>query len=776
MKLQYIQPQYIIIGVFIILKSAAFSAGWVSDGLYGSTYDESLYEINKIKFSGNENFPDDELRSIIRSREINKGLIFKTLEGLYFETEKNKYTPEPITKSLANAVEPFKSDLTFFSEKYVIEDSISLFNFYNKRGFHNVEITKKFYPDSSEKINILEFRIDEGKRYKVENFRLKGIDSLDRSFKKDIVSKKILEKGDYFNEEEVYTTGKEIRKYFRNNGWRFAEYSFDRVVMDRESLTDSITLNISPGIRLYFGKVEFIHIKFDNKKISDKLLFKMLTWEEGDLYRYSKIEQVQKNLFDLGVFNSVKINTKKIDTLDQKIDFQIIVEYREQRTYNASAGFNRTDDNFTNISGNLEFTHQNIFGGAQVFTPKMSIIYRDINDLNNSRANTGRSYIFSWGDGGLPQPDEYNIGFNYLEHSLTTIGDARILLEVKPLFSLRRIFNDFNIRRVSIPFNFPVRFKTQMDFSQLSFKFLLESEKTLNFESVSNMDGDDLDEVVLQRLLEANITYQKLYDYGLTHGNFPITTIQFGFSATKDERNNNFYPSEGYLIDFQLEGNSPTWTLAQYIRTLFDALYFKELDQRLVFGAKLKGGYIWFYDRNNTYVPLDRQFYSGGANSVRGWAARKLRFTESYDNSLIQTGQVGFLENYVGGTTMMEFSLELRYDLMQPNNVNDILASVIGSSSLSMFLDGGNSFNWLIDDNFTENFSFGRFAYSIGAGYGYRTPLGPLRIDYAIPIYGPVTDPQNLSEYQTFGNPSLRLNDPGWLFTGSFHIALGYSF
>ncbi|MDC1068301.1 BamA/TamA family outer membrane protein [Candidatus Kapabacteria bacterium] len=769
-------PQYCLIGVLIFFSQVSFAADWISDNVLPSKYDHSLYEINKINIVGNNSFNNEKLQPIIKSKEISKSPLFETLEGFYLESNKNKYTPAPIKLALQKSIKPYIKDFIFFSPSYAKTDSISLFNFYNTNGFHLVDITKRFFRDTVSNSNILEFNINEGERFKIGSIQINGTENLNQKIRNRISSLLLLQQGDYFDEVKFSNSGLAIQKYLKSVGYKFATYNLERVVIDRENFQDNISIIINPGIRLKFGKVEFVHIKFENKKISDKLLRKVINIGEGKYYNEQALETTQKNLFDLGVFNSVKIITKKLDSTSGVIDQNIVIEYRYQRTYELKPGINRTDDNFTNIFGSAEISHQNILGGAQQLKVGVSVIYRDINDLNNSRANTGRKYIVPIGNGGIPQPDEYNLSLNYLEHSLTTIGDARVMFEFKPQVALRRIFNDFNIRRVSLPFNFPIRFKTNLDFSNLNFKFLLESEKTLSFESIYNVDDSMIDDLAFQRLLEANITYQNLFEYGQTRGSFPITTMQLGVSATKDERDNNFYPSDGYLIDFQLEGSSPNWTLSRYLRTLFDYLYFKKLSSRLVLAGKFKAGYIWFYNRENTYVPLDKQFYSGGANSVRGWAARKLRYTSSYDSSLIQTNQVGFLENYVGNTTTMEFTLELRYDLKQPKGVNEFMADLIGSSSLSVFLDGGNSFNWLINDSFKESFSFSKFAYSIGTGYGYKTPIGPLRFDYALPLYGPIAGSQNLEEYQSFANPGLRINDKSWLRTGSFHIALGYSF
>lgn len=763
-----------LIGVIMLFTNTS-SADWVSPYLYPSKYDSTLYPVNKIKFSGNKNFSDAKLLEIISTKETLKSTIFQILEGYYEEGKRNSYTPKSILRALEKPIDRYSTNLDFFSKPKVIGDSSSISNFYVKNGYHDALVNIKFFPDSSSNENVLLFDIKEGTIYSIENITLNGLDTLPELVRESIDKIKVIEQGDKFSESKVLELGYRINKLLNNRGYKNSSYVLEKVVMDTTAKTDSINIEFNPGMRLKFGKISLVHLRLDNKKISDQLIYEQLGLKEGNFYNKSKIDEGQSNLFDLGVFNSVKIDSKMIDSVNKTVDLLVTLEYRNQRSYELKAGLNRTDDNFTNIFGTARMTHQNIFGGAQLLQPSVNVLYRDINDLNNSRANTGREYFFRVGEGGLPQPDEYNLTLNYFEPSFTKIGDARVLFNFKPGISQRRIFEEFNIVRISLPFIFPIRFKTDLDVSHLNFKFLLESERTNNFDVIAN-PGENIDPAVAERLIEANVTYEKLDSYSSAQGAFPITALQFGFAVSKDERNNNFYPSNGYLIDLQGDISSPQFALSKYVRLVTDFLYFKRLNSRLVFATKLKAGKILFYNNDSTYVPLDKQFYSGGANSVRGWAARKLRFSNYYDSSLVSSGAVGFLENYVGNTSLLEFSMELRYDLKKPIGLNNFFGWLIGESTVSLFFDGGNSFNWLINDDYVDVFFIDKLAYSFGAGYGFKTPIGPLRLDYALPIYGPLTAPNSFQDYQSFANPDFRFGDSGWIGSGSFHIALGYSF
>lgn len=101
-------------------------------------------------------------------------------------------------------------------------------------------------------------------------------------------------------------------------------------------------------------------------------------------------------------------------------------------------------------------------------------------------------------------------------------------------------------------------------------------------------------------------------------------------------------------------------------------------------------------------IPADERFFTGGGGSLRGYP--------------YQT--VGPLEDGVptGGRSMMLFSQELRTRLGE-------------SFGIAAFLDGGAVMEeaWFDD-------SVDAFRWGTGIGFRYFTPVGPLRLDVAVPL------------------------------------------
>jgi outer membrane protein insertion porin family len=163
-----------------------------------------------------------------------------------------------------------------------------------------------------------------------------------------------------------------------------------------------------------------------------------------------------------------------------------------------------------------------------------------------------------------------------------------------------------------------------------------------------------------------------------------------------------FTPERGFLtsINFQYNG---VITAVEYpfqktildIRT-YQKVYFTVLALRLKMGGILP-------IRDNTFIPVEERFYAGGSYSVRGWARQML-------------GPLGLFGNPSGGKSLFEFSSEFRYP------VYDIVSGVA-------FMDCGNvwieSYTWKLNE----------LRYSLGLGIRINTPIGPVRLDAARPIF-----------------------------------------
>jgi translocation and assembly module TamA len=101
-------------------------------------------------------------------------------------------------------------------------------------------------------------------------------------------------------------------------------------------------------------------------------------------------------------------------------------------------------------------------------------------------------------------------------------------------------------------------------------------------------------------------------------------------------------------------------------------------------------------------IPATRRFYAGGGGSIRGYEFEKVGPLDDNNNPL-------------GGRSVVELGAELRV-----RTVWDI--------GIVPFVDAGNVYDAIYPD-FDDPLQ-----WAAGLGFRYYTPIGPLRLDFAVPI------------------------------------------
>jgi len=200
-------------------------------------------------------------------------------------------------------------------------------------------------------------------------------------------------------------------------------------------------------------------------------------------------------------------------------------------------------------------------------------------------------------------------------------------------------------------------------------------------------------------------------NYNLTYGNdtYPIGTTTTSSVYSSITHNNTDYrmdPSTGLINSFSVEyaglgGDN------KYARVITDHTYFHPLYKRLIASTKLTMGYIGEVGQP---VPIDEKFYLGGIYSLRGYQSRSVSPTNP------ATPTAGNTYIYLGGNKEVFGNVELTFPLIPDAGLKGVL-----------FFDYGNSFN-------DKKAVFDTMLMSYGYGIRWASPIGPLRLEYGIPI------------------------------------------
>ena len=176
----------------------------------------------------------------------------------------------------------------------------------------------------------------------------------------------------------------------------------------------------------------------------------------------------------------------------------------------------------------------------------------------------------------------------------------------------------------------------------------------------------------------------------------------FTFGLTRNTTKDIFNPTSGmrftsYLTFMGIGFNSKY----HYVKLEMELRKYFPLQNNWVLAGRIKGGGMK-PNMGDDVTPIEDRFMLGGALSLRGWGRNKI--------SPIENGAL------VGGNSMVEANVEVRYPII------DIFSG-------AFFIDSGNVWK--------ESFSYDitNLLANIGIGLRVSTPIGPVRIDYATPVF-----------------------------------------
>ncbi len=216
----------------------------------------------------------------------------------------------------------------------------------------------------------------------------------------------------------------------------------------------------------------------------------------------------------------------------------------------------------------------------------------------------------------------------------------------------------------------------------------------------------------LKDLYNPQVAYQNLNFQDPV--NYPLgssTTSSIFGSLTRNTTDYRLEPSSGMINSLSAEyaglgGDN------RYARYIGDTTWFYPLYKKLIFSSKLTLGYIQDVGK---LVPIDEKFYLGGIYSLRGYKAR----TVSPVKTQLSKDNIGNSSNdliYLGGNKEAFGNIELTFPVLPEAGVKGVA-----------FFDYGNAYG-------EGQKMFSSVLMSYGAGIRWASPIGPLRLEYGIPL------------------------------------------
>ncbi len=665
---------------------------------------------NEVKINGDKRLSAGNISNYIQQK-ANSYIIFGWSPSLNLYNLSGRDTSKFINRLIRKMGDPpvvYEASTVASSVKN-IDRHMEYLGYYNSDVESEVRVSGK-------KVKV-KYTVTPGRRYKIGKitYSVPG-GEFGEDFMADTLNLSI-KPGDYLSEASLEAETERSASWMRRNGWfGFTKnyYSFEADTLARKDTADlrmiinEYTRNQSAESAKPFRKYSIgdVSIAWDKDlAFKERILKDMNTIRPGALYNEREVNNTYSRLATLKVFSGVNITLNPRDTAD-------IVDCGINLVPSRTQGFKINFEASTNSNGlisnspQISYFHKNIFHGGQWLNLSFLGNFQYMFVERGVRANEfGFSAGLSFPEFlGLP-----NTIFKGQDIPRTELN-ASFMYQDRPEYTRTMISTSWGYsgslsRRRFLYQLYPVQAKiVRLQNMDISFIERFSGNQFFFNAYIDHFDVGSGGMVYYATC--ADIIPKETYRYVRFQLDASGNVLSLFNGAMKSDRH----------------GHRMIWGIpySQYVRselTLGNTFFFGRGDNQAL-AMRLLGGYSLAYG-NSFSVPLEKQFYSGGASSMRGWQARTLGPGRAERNQYMtipsQTGDV-----------KLEANLEYRFPMFW---------KLRGA----LFLDAGNT--WYGKDWGDEGYIGRDFFKSIAADWGLGARLDltflVLRVDLGMKLYDP---------------------------------------
>ena len=639
--------------------------------------------VRRVRFSGNHDVKDRVLENLVRTKTNREFLSIPRFTPWYFfwRVSNGRIGEEPIL--LDRAV--VSNDM----------ERISLY--YQSLGYREVQVDTTIVEYKNNKFEV-SFIVNEGEPSRIQTLSYSGFpfhnepERQRRFFIDSPLTRQGINDSTYrvnrqFNAQELKNEQQRIIKYLENNG--YAAIERDSVVaLVRPDSTNPRSLDvlykINPGNIYRFGEIRVSLVDpkapdvYDDQEIivpdsveSDSLAITLereissdtklsllsdrLLFEPGQIYSedlYLKTVNEFQNLGNLYIrrFGQNKDRVRPDYSkpyIPSYFDLQTVTKHSistellGMRRYGFGTGFG------------VDYTNKNVFGKAEQLTigANVSLEFVSSSTLEEIAPNdTLQSTLFRSyelrADYSIPR-----LAFPFAALDNTSYFTSGVTRASLAYSQSDQLYFDIN-SDVRFNYRFEVqhnqRFSSFLDLIELD---IIDTDPSDEFKQglIDDYGENSFEYIRILQDFEPQIS--SILRYTLRSQNTDLIKRNYGYYSeySVSVGGNIPYLFDRYIVTpGTLEGDLPalfklsnnTLTYSRFVKFTADYRKYYPLSPTSVFAWRLFGGIAHPYGEN-TSIPLNRRFFAGGSNDIRGWAPFQLGpGTISSDNVTINGGEI----------------------------------------------------------------------------------------------------------------------------------------
>jgi outer membrane protein insertion porin family len=433
--------------------------------------------------------------------------------------------------------------------------------FYADRGYPDARVTNFDVKlnDKQDAVDLI-VTIDEGQPVKVASLEFVGFDVIPPAHLNDLKARAPLKVGEPRDRQAVVTTHEMAVNELKDHGYPYAKVTTDeREAAPKQS---ELTFTAEPGKIAHVGPVQIQ----GNKTVSDHVIERQLTFKPGELYRRSLIQDSQRRLYGMELFQFANIEPANLELQPDEVPIRVTVAEGNHQRVNFGVGYGTEEK----ARVDTEYHHLNFLGDA-----RSAGVHARYSSLDRGiRVDFNQPYFFAphFSLGGEGQ-QWYT--FTPAYRSVVQGGKATVT------------------HRTSAKSSWAVSITSEHDSSSIA----------------TNVLGDP-------KLRASLIALGLNPDTEQQNG----TLNAVGFDIQQSTADNLLDAHRGYQVAFHTEqaGRILPGTF-QYTAISADGRYYLPLG-RLTLASRLQIGNLRPSGGDEQFtVPFSKRYFLGGATSVRGW-------------------------------------------------------------------------------------------------------------------------------------------------------------
>ncbi|OEU63408.1 MAG: outer membrane protein assembly factor BamA, partial [Desulfobacterales bacterium S5133MH16] len=530
------------------------------------------------------------------------------------------------------------------------EDKRAVTSLYLKQGYMNTVVSDEItsHKDIKENKTHVDITLDikEGVQTLVTSVTIHGLTVLSEA---DALEAITLKKGSVFRNYMIRSDENTLCSLISEKGYPHVTVK-GTAVISKYNTQAAVTYEVDEGPFVRMGQVAYT----GNFLTKGRVIENELELNPGEPFSLNKFLKSQRNIRDIGAFDSVRFKTYGLKEKQDKVNLLLEVEEKKPYYIQLGGGYDTEREFYANILAgdrNLFGLNKGIWAGAEI----SQIGYR--------------------GDLGMVEP---------------RFMGTRIKSSINMFSEKREEFNtNFGTRNKGISVSFNRRFFQKFN-ADLSFVYAYKKDYPRDSEPIS-IDEEDRFEPREILTISPSLVYSSMDSY--------IRPRKGVFSSL--------------LLDLSKGINN---SLDDFFRYRFEVRKYYTPIEKLTFAFRGRVGDITPFEDRST-IPEDQLFFLGGTSTVRGFDENLLRFDSKGDAVGGLTAILGNIETRIDLGPNFEFSFfydigSVRNAILDQGS-NEFRSSVgVGLHYVTQIGPMGVYYGHKLDRK--DNESTGRFHFTIG--------------------------------------------------------------